>query len=267
MNKLIVAAQNFIKKVDEGKARSKHSYNEFKEALKELEPDKEGWVTIKVLPGSWIIAPGEVTPKDYEEVLTDHKRLVRELDVIINGEEGAAKQASLCDIVSQMKDYVEQNKKTVNRINNVLRGAMSIIEKLRPRNKSLYSALKELIRLKEMKYTWGETPEYLEAKPKAWANAKEVLNAKFNPSSYLFPNWTPISEPPKGDKPSRMILVRRSSDEILMGRCINGRWMVYFNDTRGAQSETKELQHDPVVDWQELPITQQQFELNNLNQN
>lgn len=39
----------------------------------------------------------------YEEVLTDHKRLVREIDVIINGEEGAARQASLCDLVGQIK--------------------------------------------------------------------------------------------------------------------------------------------------------------------
>ncbi|WP_254213464.1 hypothetical protein [Burkholderia multivorans] len=40
---------------------------------------------------------------DYEEVLADHRRLVRELDVLLNGEEGAAKQASLCDIVAQVR--------------------------------------------------------------------------------------------------------------------------------------------------------------------
>lgn len=44
-----------------------------------------------------------MTIYDYEEVLADHRRLVRELDVLINGEAGAAKQASLCDIVSQIK--------------------------------------------------------------------------------------------------------------------------------------------------------------------
>lgn len=41
---------------------------------------------------------------DYEEVLADHRRLVRELDVLLNGEHGAAKQASLCDIVAQVTD-------------------------------------------------------------------------------------------------------------------------------------------------------------------
>lgn len=41
-------------------------------------------------------------PMDYEEVLADHKRLVRELDVLLNGG-GAARQASLCDIVSQVR--------------------------------------------------------------------------------------------------------------------------------------------------------------------
>lgn len=45
-----------------------------------------------------------MTPTElhYEEVLADHRRLVRELDVLINGE-GAAAQASLCDIVGQLQ--------------------------------------------------------------------------------------------------------------------------------------------------------------------
>lgn len=36
-------------------------------------------------------------------ISNDHKRLVRELDVALNGD-GAAPQASLCDIVGQVKD-------------------------------------------------------------------------------------------------------------------------------------------------------------------
>lgn len=43
-----------------------------------------------------------ITFADYEEVLADHRRLVRELDVALNGD-GAAKQASLCDLVAQAK--------------------------------------------------------------------------------------------------------------------------------------------------------------------
>lgn len=39
---------------------------------------------------------------DYEEVLADYRRLVRELDELLNGA-GAAEQASLCDIVSQVR--------------------------------------------------------------------------------------------------------------------------------------------------------------------
>jgi hypothetical protein len=45
---------------------------------------------------------------DYEEVLADHRRLVREIDVILNGEEGAAKQASLCDLVGQIEELKER---------------------------------------------------------------------------------------------------------------------------------------------------------------
>lgn len=36
-------------------------------------------------------------------LLQDHNRLVRELDVLLNGQEGAAQQASLCDIVAQLR--------------------------------------------------------------------------------------------------------------------------------------------------------------------
>jgi hypothetical protein len=46
----------------------------------------------------------ELTILDYKLLLEDQKRLVRELDVALNGEDGAADQASLCDIVSQVKD-------------------------------------------------------------------------------------------------------------------------------------------------------------------
>ncbi len=45
----------------------------------------------------------ELTIDDYKEAFEDHKRLVREIDVILNGEEGAAKQASLCDLVGQIE--------------------------------------------------------------------------------------------------------------------------------------------------------------------
>lgn len=37
------------------------------------------------------------------EVQNDHHRLVRELDVLLNGVDGAAPQASLCDLVAQFK--------------------------------------------------------------------------------------------------------------------------------------------------------------------
>jgi hypothetical protein len=47
---------------------------------------------------------------DYETVLADHRRLVRELDVLLNGEAGAAKQASLCDIVAQVQQEKRNGK-------------------------------------------------------------------------------------------------------------------------------------------------------------
>ena len=43
-----------------------------------------------------------LTIADYEEVLADHRRLVRDLDVLLNGE-NAARQASLVDIMAQFR--------------------------------------------------------------------------------------------------------------------------------------------------------------------
>jgi hypothetical protein len=37
-----------------------------------------------------------------EQVAADQARLTRELDVLLNGEQGAARQPSLCDIVAQL---------------------------------------------------------------------------------------------------------------------------------------------------------------------
>lgn len=46
---------------------------------------------------------GWVKEADVQSILADHDRLVRELDVLLNGEDGAARQASLCDVVAQVR--------------------------------------------------------------------------------------------------------------------------------------------------------------------
>jgi hypothetical protein len=50
----------------------------------------------------WNIRFLSQTISDYEEILSDHRRLVRELDIALN-RDGTSKQASLCDIVAQVK--------------------------------------------------------------------------------------------------------------------------------------------------------------------
>lgn len=49
------------------------------------------------------LAAQHPSQSDYETVLADHKRLVREMDVLLNGEAGAAQQASLVDLVAQVR--------------------------------------------------------------------------------------------------------------------------------------------------------------------
>lgn len=48
----------------------------------------------------------------YGEAMADHRKLVRQLDVALNGEAGAAKQASLCDIVGQVEDIRRHYERT-----------------------------------------------------------------------------------------------------------------------------------------------------------
>lgn len=66
-----------------------------------------GWLPMldepKINPVAEQAAPVAVVMSDLSAVQMDHNRLVRELDVLLNGEAGAAKQASLCDIVAQVR--------------------------------------------------------------------------------------------------------------------------------------------------------------------
>jgi len=48
------------------------------------------------------------TIKDLQEVIDDYRRLTRELDIAMHGEEGAAKQASLCDLIEPAKRLREK---------------------------------------------------------------------------------------------------------------------------------------------------------------
>lgn len=43
------------------------------------------------------------SPAVYEEILASHRAMVRELDVLLNGEAGAAKQARLADLIAQVR--------------------------------------------------------------------------------------------------------------------------------------------------------------------
>lgn len=45
---------------------------------------------------------------DYEVVLADKRRLTREIDVIIHGEEGVAQQPALCDVLASVRDVVKE---------------------------------------------------------------------------------------------------------------------------------------------------------------
>lgn len=54
----------------------------------------------------------ESVKQQRDDLLTaqqDHQRLVRQLDVLLNGEAGAAQQASLCDLVAQVDKFLRDD--------------------------------------------------------------------------------------------------------------------------------------------------------------
>ena len=61
----------------------------------------DGWIPLYTTPQTKPLSD-EANIEDYKVALDDVKRLTRELDVALNGD-GAAQQASLCDIVCQVK--------------------------------------------------------------------------------------------------------------------------------------------------------------------
>lgn len=65
----------------------------------------------------------------------DINRLVRELDVALNGEDGAAKQASLCDVVAQVSKVAREQCRPVlaNDDNKTLWGIVANAGRARPR--------------------------------------------------------------------------------------------------------------------------------------
>lgn len=66
----------------------------------------------------------QLTNANYEEVLSDLRRLVRELDVAMHGEDGAAKQASICDLISparEMRKEIEHHRESIRCMSAFLR--------------------------------------------------------------------------------------------------------------------------------------------------
>jgi len=62
---------------------------------------REKWVKLDSVKE--LVCEHDLTIDDYKAVLEDHKRMIREIDVLMNGDNAAA-QASMCDIVSQLTD-------------------------------------------------------------------------------------------------------------------------------------------------------------------
>lgn len=77
----------------------------------------------------------KLSVKEVGGVQADHNRLVRELDVLMCGEEGAAKQASLCDLVAYFPQWKEKmvaqaRESERERIDDLLRKGLYVVRPL-----------------------------------------------------------------------------------------------------------------------------------------
>lgn len=59
-----------------------------------------------IISAPYVTSTDQPNSADVSAVLVDQAHLVRELDVLLNGEAGAAQQASLCDIVAQLRSWL-----------------------------------------------------------------------------------------------------------------------------------------------------------------
>jgi len=76
----------------------------------------------------------------------------------------------------------------------------------------------------------------------------EVLDLIFKLAKELDKRWIPVSTPPEKAK---LVLVRRTSGDILTARRTNEGWYCYHRNI--GEDNPIQLQGDPIVEWQDLP--------------
>lgn len=90
----------------------------------------------------------EALNRDHEEVHESKRALVREIDVIINSEEGAAKQASLCDLVGQIQELVTERDEFIDSCNAYKVEVAGLQNQLRAANRKAVADSDKLLREK-----------------------------------------------------------------------------------------------------------------------
>ena len=87
------------------------------EPMEKFVPDEDCQAAAKALAE---LDKGALSIANYEEVLKDTRRLTRELDVAMHGEDGAAQQASLCDLIEPAKRLRESKAELVEALEMAL---------------------------------------------------------------------------------------------------------------------------------------------------
>lgn len=152
------------------------------------------------------IAELERTVKDHEEVHADKRQLVREMDVIMNGEEGAARQASLGDIVAQLaKEWQLLQRATT---------AVALLDKANHQICDLRARM-ELLDMREwmpIMGTWYRVSKHILSEEQAQANHGQSLKRLADRGGLAWCEAAALAEArpwvPMTESAARMVLAR-----------------------------------------------------------
>ena len=131
----------------------------------------------------------EAEIESLKEVLDDTRRLTRELDVAMSGEENAAKQASLCDLIPQAKRTrleVESLKAEIAADDRNVNALMDQVHELSKEKESLKAQIQEARGfLKHFEKADGSAYQAIKAqlaecRDKALEEAAEIIDAEID---------------------------------------------------------------------------------------
>ena len=209
--------------------------------------------------------PVGLSVSDYEEISADHRRLVRELDVALNGEE-AAPQASLCDIVAQVK---ERQRKT-HVVDCPCDGNIKFCENCKPRKPEREAQQPVDLSVDEQSFALEQfifnaltrkacPPAWMEIATKAareWYMANAKPEREYSNPQGLLDSWQPIDTAPRD---YRWIVIAAFDDDDRPDYVVGSRWE---GDKEGVRGFWQCWKGNAPTHWMPMPAYRRRGRVN-----